>query len=61
MQPVREQSLTPGLTRALSKQKVRRICGCGFPMPIYPGRYPSKCPVCSTPRTGSKDGEGTSS
>lgn len=20
---------------------------CGFPIPVYPGKYPSKCPNCS--------------
>jgi hypothetical protein len=56
-----EDPLTPGLVRALSKQKVLRTCACGFPMPVYPGRYPSKCPLCATPRAEADDAEGTDS
>lgn len=61
MPELTEGSLTPGLTRALSKQKVLRTCACGFPMPVYPGRYPSKCPLCATPRDAQEkdDAEGT--
>lgn len=63
MSEVTEDRLTPGLTRALAKQKVLRTCDCGFPMPVYPGRYPSKCPLCATPREkkDADDGEGTAS
>lgn len=64
MPHVSESPLTPGLIRALSKQKVRRLCACGFPMPVYPGRYPSKCPICSNARDAEAepdDGEGTAS
>lgn len=52
-----DEGLTPGLSRALSKNKTHKLCDCGFPMPVYPGRYPSKCPVCSTPREGSGDAD----
>ena len=51
--PEPSSRLTPGLIRALGKQKIRKECECGFPMPVYPGRYPSKCPVCATPRESS--------
>jgi hypothetical protein len=44
------EGLTPGLTRALAKSKHLTPCECGFPMPVYPGRYPSKCPLCGAPR-----------
>lgn len=55
MPKLTEGPLTPGLTRALSNQKVLRTCKCGFPMPVYPGRYPSKCPLCNEPRAKDKD------
>lgn len=59
MRRLTEDPLTPGLIRALSKTKVLRMCSCGFPMPVYPGRYPSKCPICSKSRKES-DAESTS-
>lgn len=48
--------LTSGLRKALAKGDLHYECpGCGFPMPKYPGRYPSKCPQCGEPRK--QDGE----
>jgi rubrerythrin len=45
------EAMTPGILNALSRNKNRTTCpGCGFPMPVYPGRYPSKCPSCDVPR-----------
>jgi hypothetical protein len=32
------------------KREERQTCGqCGFPLPVYPGRYPKKCPNCDAP------------
>lgn len=47
------EATTPGLRKALSKGRHRVLCAneaCGFPMPVYPGRYPKHCPLCNTPR-----------
>lgn len=41
--------LSPGLKKALTKNGLRDFCSCRFPRPKYPGRYPSKCPVCQQP------------
>ena len=50
------RGFTPGLIRALSKQKVKEPCdGCGFPMPVYPGRYPATCPACGGERPAMTD------
>lgn len=57
MPAVKNGTLTPGLTRALSQQKVHKMCDCGFPMPVYPGRYPSKCPLCQSARVKVDDGK----
>lgn len=57
---MKEATLTPGLTKALAGDRSLEACECGFAMPTYPGRYPSKCPVCSTPRNaqrGQPDGD----
>ena len=44
------EGLTPGAARAITKLGGRAPCGtCGFSLPKYPGRYPSKCPQCETP------------
>lgn len=43
-------TLSPGLMRALARNKHLTPCECGFPMPVYPGRYPSKCPLCGAAR-----------
>ena len=43
--------MTPGVLNALNRNRKRDVCNsCGFPLPIYPGRYPSKCPGCEEPR-----------
>jgi rubrerythrin len=43
--------MTKGVLNALGKSKYRTLCKeCGFPLPVYPGRYPSKCPHCGAPR-----------
>lgn len=48
--PVNE-GLTPGVLNALNRNRSRRVCdACGFPLPVYPGRYPSACPHCGTAR-----------
>ena len=44
-------SMTTGVLNALNRNRNRGVCKeCGFPMPIYPGRYPSSCPGCGTDR-----------
>lgn len=47
-----ERRFSPGLIRALSRQKTAgEPCGtCSFPMPVYPGRYPKTCPGCGADR-----------
>ena len=54
MSTLREESrrFSPGLIRALSRQKIHGepCSGCGFPMPTYPGRYPKTCPGCGAER-----------
>ncbi len=46
-----QEAMTPGVLNALNRNRNRSTCtGCGFPLPVYPGRYPSKCPQCSTDR-----------
>lgn len=43
--------MTTGVLNALNKNRSRTVCPeCGFPMPVYPGRYPSACPGCGTNR-----------
>lgn len=41
--------MTPGMMRAIGKIAAnRQPCkDCGFPLPKYPGKYPSKCPNCA--------------
>jgi predicted Zn-ribbon and HTH transcriptional regulator len=40
-------AMTKGVLNALMRNKNRTVCKkCGFPLPVYPGRYPSKCPGC---------------
>lgn len=47
------RQITPGLARAISRGPTKDPCReCGFPMPVYPGRYPKSCPGCGTPRDG---------
>lgn len=46
---VLQEQMTSGVLKALSKGKKRTVCSCGFPIPVYPGRYPSKCPLCGEP------------
>ena len=44
------ESATKGVINALMKQKSRTVCkDCGFPLPVYPGRYPKDCPNCGAP------------
>lgn len=47
-----ERRFSPGLIRALSRQKTRGepCASCSFPMPVYPGRYPKTCPGCGAER-----------
>jgi len=40
------EAATPGMLNALNRQKNRTVCECGFPVPVYKGRYPKKCPMC---------------
>ena len=53
------EALTPGAARAISKLGTRPCATCGFALPKYPGRYPSKCPQCETPMSAAlyRDGE----
>jgi hypothetical protein len=46
------EQFTNGVLKALHKNKNRSVCKCGFPMPVYPGRYPSTCPSCGARREG---------
>jgi len=41
-------AMTPGAMKAIAKIAAKRkpCAECGFPLPKYPGRYPSKCPNC---------------
>lgn len=42
-----DETFTTGVLNALNKNRNRTVCTeCGFPLPVYPGRYPSKCPGC---------------
>lgn len=43
------EQLTPGIRNALDRGRVRSRCACGFPLPVYPGRYPAACPECGRP------------
>lgn len=58
-----DETLTQGAAKALARNRHLDVCECGFPMPKYPGRYPSKCPMCDAPRDGTTketpDGEST--
>jgi len=46
-----QEAMTPGVLNALNKNRNRSVCpGCGFPLPVYPGRYPSTCPQCGASR-----------
>jgi len=46
-----QEAMTPGVLNALNKNRNRSTCpGCGFPLPIYPGRYPAHCPQCGGDR-----------
>lgn len=41
------ESATKGVIKALLKNRSRTVCkSCGFPLPVYPGRYPKNCPNC---------------
>jgi len=43
------KGISAGLKKAFSKTTTVTICkDCGFPIPLYPGRYPKKCPECGT-------------
>lgn len=39
-------SVTPGMSRILGRRAKRTCTNCSLPIPIYPGRYPRKCPHC---------------
>ncbi len=38
--------VTHGMSRVLSRRPKRVCDGCGLTIPIYPGRYPKRCPSC---------------
>jgi len=41
-------SITPGMNKVLGK-RAKRVCPvCHLQIPIYPGRYPQKCPHCGS-------------
>lgn len=43
------RQVTRGMARTLSRGKVAVKCpnpDCGLSIPVYPGRYPKKCPTC---------------
>lgn len=52
-----QEGMTRGVLNALNKNRSRSVCDqCGFPLPVYPGRYPSVCPSCGADRTpGGRD------
>jgi len=42
-----EGAVSQGIINAMLKGPVKVVCAaCGFPIPKYPGRYPSNCPSC---------------
>ncbi len=44
-----QEQLTPGLEKILIRNGVKMRCKvCGFPIPIYTGRYPLRCPQCNS-------------
>jgi hypothetical protein len=43
------EAVTPGMQKALSQLPSKRQHACGFPIPVYVGRYPKNCPVCGEP------------
>ena len=46
-----KEAMTKGVLNALNRNRNRTTCGdCGFPLPVYPGRYPSACPSCGSAR-----------
>lgn len=47
-------TLTNGILNALIPKKGKKCdCSkCGFGIPVYPGRYPKCCPMCSWPISG---------
>ena len=49
---------TPGVQKAIRRKldNPSRVCqNCDFPVPKYPGRYPSKCGYCGEPLSSDKD------
>jgi hypothetical protein len=44
-----DERITPGMAHAIARHGVRTIHPCGMPVPTYPGRYPSRCPLCNEP------------
>lgn len=59
------ERMTQGVMNAVAKSPQHSVCGCGFPLPRYPGRYPKNCPNCgeervppADPVTQSEDDEG---
>lgn len=45
MDEKKKVSVTSGMARA-PKQAARTCGGCSLKIPVYPGRYPDKCPEC---------------
>jgi len=52
------EGMTKGIKNAINKGKVKQMCSdCETPVPVYSGRYPSKCPDCGEPFKVAKAGE----
>jgi len=51
-------TMSRGVLNALHRNRNVGVCDCGFALPVYPGRYPSKCPLCGAPRTPSAPAAG---
>ena len=43
------EEMTRGMKNAYKKMEGKKVCSeCGTVLPIYRGRYPSKCTECGT-------------
>ena len=50
-----KRTVTAGMANAMGKGNTKIKCSkCGQSIPVYPGRYPSKCPNCGEPLSTQK-------